>query len=169
MYPIIAIVAMAKNRVIGDGSKLLWHLPGDLPRVKDRTMGRPLIMGRKTFESIGRPLAGRGNIVLTQNPDFTADGVLVAHTTDDALAKARTWIDEEAGRIGEIIIFGGGVIYDLFLDRIDEIDLTELDLAPQGSALFPELNPREWAEVSRKSYPQEGDSPAHDLIRLKRR
>lgn len=168
-YPVIAVVAMASNRVIGDGEKLLWHLPGDLPRVKGLTMGRPLIMGRKTFESIGRPLPGRANIVLTRNADYAPDGVITATDVDDALAKAAAWINADDSRVGEIIIFGGGVIYDLFLDRTDEIDLTEIDLAPDGEATFPELDTATWVETSRDDRPQDGDTPAHAFVRLKRR
>ena len=168
-YPLIAVVAMAKNRVIGDGEKLLWHLPGDLPRVNALTMGRPLIMGRKTFESIGRPLPGRANIVLTRNADYAADGVITALDLDDAIAKANAWIDEDDARIGEIIVFGGGYIYEAFLDKTDEIDLTEIDLAPEGSATFPELPDAEWQEVSRNDIAADGDVPAHAFVRLKRR
>jgi dihydrofolate reductase len=168
-YPLIAVVAMARNRVIGDGEKLLWHLPGDLPRVKDLTMGRPLIMGRKTFESIGRPLPGRANIVLTRNLEFQADGVIAVSGIDDAIAAATAWIDEDASRRGEIIVFGGGIIYETFLDKTDEIDLTEIDLAPEGGARFPELPAADWVEVSRDDRPATGDVPAHAFVRLKRR
>jgi dihydrofolate reductase len=168
-YPLIAVVAMARNRVIGDGEKLLWHLPGDLPRIKDLTMGCPLIMGRKTFESIGRPLPGRANIVLTRNPGFQADGVIAVTSIDDAIAEATAWIDEDSSRRQEIIIFGGGIIYEAFLDVVDEIDLTEIDLAPEGRARFPELPAGDWAEVSREDRAATGDVPAHAFVRLKRR
>ena len=168
-YPLVAVVAMARNRVIGDGEKLLWHLPGDLPRVKGLTMGRPLIMGRKTFESIGRPLPGRANIVLTRNPDYDAEGVIPASDIDDAIQKAAAWIDEDDSRIGEIIIFGGGYIYEAFLNKTDEIDLTEIDLAPEGDAKFPELSSEDWQEISREDIAADGNVPAHAFVRLKRR
>ena len=167
-YPLVAVVAMARNRVIGDGEKLLWHLPGDLPRVKSLTMGRPLIMGRKTFESIGRPLPGRANIVLTRNADYSAEGVITAADLDEAIAIANAWIDEDEIRNKEIIIFGGGYIYEAFLDRTDEIDLTEIDLAPEGDAKFPALDKAEWVEVSRDDISADGDVPAHAFVRLKR-
>lgn len=168
---VIAVVAMARNRVIGDGEKLLWHLPGDLPRVKSLTMGRPLIMGRRTYLSIGRPLPGRGNIVLTRQQDWSAEGVITAHDVDDALAKAQAWIDADQSRINEIIIFGGGDIYAACLDHTDEIDLTEIDLAPEGDAKFPQLNPDDWQEVSRQDIPADtvGQIPAHAFVRLKRK
>jgi dihydrofolate reductase len=168
-YPLIAIVAMAKNRIIGAGGDLPWHLPGDLKRVKEMTMGCPLIMGRKTFESMTGPLAGRANIVLTKNPDYKADGAIPVNNADDAIAAATAWIDEDDSRKKEIIIFGGGVIYRAFLDRIDEIDLTEIDLAPGGDAKFPELPEADWVEISRDARPADGDVPAYAILRLKRR
>ena len=167
-YPVLAVVAMARNRVIGDGEKLLWHLPGDLPRVKALTMGRPLIMGRKTFESIGRPLPGRANIVLTRNQDWHHEGAITVATIDEALSAANAWIDEDQTREKEVIIFGGGVIYEIFLPHTDAIDLTEIDLAPEGGATFPELIAEEWREVSRAEKEADGDTPAHAFVRLER-
>jgi dihydrofolate reductase len=167
-YPLTAVVAMARNRVIGDGEKLLWHLPGDLPRVKALTMGRPLIMGRRTYLSIGRPLPGRGTIVLTRQSDWSAEGVITADDLDDAIAKAADWIDADSSREKEIIIFGGGEIYAAFLPRTDRIDLTEIDLAPEGDAKFPELNQAEWREVGRDNRPSEDGVPAHAFVQLER-
>ena len=91
--PIFCIVAMNENRIIGDGKNLLWHLPGDLKRLKKMTMGSPLIMGRKTWDSIGRPLPGRANIVLTNSVSWRADGAIVANSFKDAITKADEWID----------------------------------------------------------------------------
>ena len=91
--PIFCIVAMNENRIIGDGKKLLWHLPGDLKRLKKMTMGSPLIMGRKTWDSIGRPLPGRANIVLTNSISWRADGAIVVNSFEDAIFKADQWID----------------------------------------------------------------------------
>ncbi|NBQ83988.1 MAG: dihydrofolate reductase [Alphaproteobacteria bacterium] len=167
-YPLTAVVAMARNRVIGDGEKLLWHLPGDLPRVKALTMGRPLIMGRRTYLSIGRPLPGRGTIVLTRQSDWSAEGVITAVDLDDAIAKAAAWIDADASREKEIIIFGGGEIYAAFLLRTDRIDLTEIDLTPEGDAKFPELNQAKWREVGRDDRPAEDGVPAHAFVQLER-
>ena len=167
-YPVTAVVAMARNRVIGDGEKLLWHLPGDLPRVKALTMGRPLIMGRRTYLSIGRPLPGRATIVLTRQGNWSAEGVITVHDLDDALAKAAQWIDADESRQKEIIIFGGGEIYSAFLPRTDKIDLTEIDLAPEGDAKFPELDPNAWRETGRDDRPQDGDTPAHAFVQLER-
>ena len=91
--PIICIVAMNENRIIGDGKNLLWHLPGDLKRLKKMTMGSPLIMGRKTWDSIGRPLPGRANIVLTNSVSWRSDGAIVVNSFEDAIFEADQWID----------------------------------------------------------------------------
>ena len=175
-YPLVAVVAMARNRVIGDGEKLLWHLPGDLARVKALTMGRPLIMGRRTFESIGRPLPGRASIVMTRNADFRPDGAMVAGDADDALAMAAEWIAGGEGRtgedrVGEIVVFGGGEIYREFLGRTDRIEMTEVDAAPDidgGGATFPELDGAEWRETGREEIGPAGDAPGHIYVRLER-
>jgi len=167
-YPLVAVVAMAKNRVIGDGQQLLWHIPGDLPRVKALTMGRPLVMGRRTYQSIGRPLPGRANIVLTRQKDWQADGVITVHSMEDAIAAAEDWIDANVDRTKEIIIFGGGDIYAAFLTSLHAIDLTEVDLAPEGDATFPALNPDEWTEVRRQHHAPTDGGISFDLVRLER-
>ena len=94
-YPMECVVAMNQERVIGDGNKLLWHLPGDLKRLKSMTMGAPLIMGRKTFKSIGKPLPGRANIVLTRSKTNDFDGAIVVNSFDEAITKADEWIDQK--------------------------------------------------------------------------
>lgn len=168
-YPLVAVVAMAKNRVIGDGQQLLWHIPGDLPRVKALTMGRPLIMGRRTYQSIGRPLPGRANIVLTRQKDWQADGVITTHSMEAAIAAAEGWINADADRTKEIIIFGGGDIYAAFLPSLHAIDLTEVDLAPEGDATFPTLDPDEWKEIRRQHHAATTDDGiSFDLVRLER-
>lgn len=168
-YPLVAVVAMAKNRVIGDGQQLLWHIPGDLPRVKALTMGRPLIMGRRTFESIGRALPGRANIVLTRQSDWAGEGAITVSTMADAIAAGEEWIAADKDRAGEIVIFGGGEIYSSFMPYLDVIDLTEVDLNPEGAALFPEWNTAEWTETSRTHHPSTDAAIGFDLIRLERR
>jgi len=113
---LVAVVAMASNRVIGDGDDLLWHLPGDLRRVKAVTMGCPLIMGRKTWDSIGRPLPGRASIVLTRDPSWAADGAITASSLEDALEKGAKWLIHQGEGETRQILFGGGQIYKLGLD-----------------------------------------------------
>ncbi len=167
--PLVAVVAMARNRVIGDGERLLWHLPDDLKRVKALTMGKPVIMGRKTYLSIGRPLPGRANIILTRQRDFTADGILVAHDEDEALSMAEDWINDDPGRGREIIIFGGGEIYAAYLDRLARIELTEVGLAPEGGVRFPEIVPGQWREAAREEFPAQGGVPGYAYVVLVRR
>ena len=106
----VAVVAMAKNRVIGDGSGLIWHLPADLKRVRSLTMGCPLIMGRKTWDSIGRPLPGRASIVMTRDESWAAEGAVRAADLDTAIARAHDWIAATPDACNEIILFGGGQI-----------------------------------------------------------
>lgn len=130
---IIAIACLGKRtRYIALGDDLLWRISEDLVRVKSLTMGHPLIMGRKTYESIGRPLPGRTNIILTRNTDFRAEGCTVVHTVEEALAAAH---DAEGGE--RIFIFGGAEIYRLFLDQTDTLMLTVVDSAKEGTATFP--------------------------------
>ena len=169
-YPLVAVVAMAKNRVIGDGKKLLWHIPDELKRTKKRTMGRPLIMGRQTFDSIGRALPGRANIVLTRQSDWQAEGVEVVHTIEDALIKAEAWIDAETTREKEIIIFGGAEIYRLFLPMLCVIDATLIEATyPSNNATtFPESDWGRWTEDP--TYPStrteaQGTTPAYRYVR----
>ncbi|MCH2564726.1 MAG: dihydrofolate reductase, partial [SAR116 cluster bacterium] len=104
----VAVVAMARNRVIGDGAGLIWHLPADLKRVKSLTMGCPLIMGRRTWDSIGRALPGRASVVMTRDARWAAEGALRAGDMDAALALSRDWIAATQGARPEIILFGGG-------------------------------------------------------------
>jgi len=138
-----AVVAMAANRVIGDGTGLIWHLPDDLKRVKALTMGCPLIMGRKTWDSIGRPLPGRGSIVLTRDQHWHAEGAIIVHDFNAALVAAKSWIAAHNPQCRKIILFGGGEIYRMGLDYCQQIDLTVIDISPDGgqnAALFPALD-----------------------------
>lgn len=135
---IIAAVDMA--RVIGVRGELPWHLPNDLKRFKRLTMGKPIIMGRKTFESIGRPLPGRQNIVLTKNIDFSVDGIECYSSLVSAL---RTLENEE-----EVFVIGGGMIYKEALSRVSTIYLTEVMTLLDGDAYFPNFDLSEWKEVS---------------------
>ena len=170
-YPLVAVVAMAKNRVIGDGKKLPWHIPDELKRTKERTMGRPLIMGRRTFESIGRALPGRANIVLTRRGMEQTEGMEVVFKMEEALAKAEAWIDAEEGREKEIIIFGGSQIYKLFFPQLDCIDATLIEkyyYTNEGVA-FPKRNfEKTWIkdpDFPSKHIEAKGDIPAYSYVR----
>ena len=161
---LVAVVAMASNRVIGDGDDLLWHLPGDLKRVKQLTMGCPLIMGRKTWDSIGRPLPGRASIVLTRDESWQAEGAVRATSLEDAIVKGADWLAEQGTDERRQILFGGGQIYDLGLSLCDAIEMTEVDLVPEGPATFPEIDSALFAEQARQEVSADGDVPAHRFI-----
>lgn len=119
------IVAYARNQVIGKDGDMPWHLPADLKNVKELTTGKTIVMGRKTFESIGKPLPNRRNVVLTRSQDFHPEGVDVVHTKEEVLA------------MGDAIIFGGSEIYRQFLDVVDRLYITEIDLETEGDTFFP--------------------------------
>ncbi|MCM3142754.1 dihydrofolate reductase [Brevibacillus sp. MER 51] len=119
------IVAYARNQVIGKDGDMPWHLPADLKNVKELTTGKTIVMGRKTFESIGKPLPNRRNVVLTRSQDFHPEGVDVVHTKEEVLA------------MGDVIIFGGSEIYRQFLDVVDRLYITEIDLETEGDTFFP--------------------------------
>lgn len=137
------IAAMTHQRVIGQGNKMPWHLPEDLAYFKQVTLGKPVIMGRKTFESIGRPLPQRTNIVISRQADFAPEGVVVVTTPEQALANAR----DCHARENEIMIIGGGTIYQYFLPLCDKLYLTLIDAEVVGDTFFPDYrHAGEWVE-----------------------
>lgn len=144
----IVVAAVAANGVIGDGGDLVWRNSEDMKRLKARTMGHTLVMGRKNFESIGRPLPGRRTVVLTRQPGWHHDGVIVVHDADAGLDEALDRIVRETGD-PQVFIFGGGEIYAALMDRADELELTEIDDDHSGTVFFPEWDRTEWNEVSR--------------------
>ena len=145
---IAIIVAVSANNVIGVNGRLPWHLPEDLKRFRELTMGKPIIMGRATFESIGRPLPGRKNIVLTRDPEYVAEGCAIAQNTEDALAMAQG--------AGEVMIIGGGEVYRQFLPTADKIYLTRVEVEVQGDTTFPVIDMSIWTEVSNEQYKSHG-------------
>ncbi|QNQ08156.1 dihydrofolate reductase [Sphingomonas alpina] len=151
-------LARADNGVIGRDGKLPWHLPADLRRFKAQTMGKPMVMGRKTFESFPSPLPGRRHIVLTRDREWTAPGAEVAHTPDEALALAGD---------GDISVIGGAEIFALLLDRADRIELTEVHLAPEGDAVVAAF--MGWNEIAREDHPAEAERPAYSFVTLARK
>lgn len=138
---IAAIAAMSENRVIGKDNGLPWNLPADLKYFKQITDGKPILMGRKTFESIGRPLPNRYNIVVTRNAGFAAPGCLVVNSIDTALAAVA---EEE-----EVVVIGGALLYQQMLPRLQRLYLTIVHQEFEGDAFFPEIDLSEWQEVSR--------------------
>ncbi len=137
------IVALAKNHVIGKDNQIPWHIPADLQYFKKITLGKPMIMGRKNYESIGRPLPGRKNIILTRDKNFSAEGCTIVHSKEEAVAAT----DGAA----EIMIIGGGAIYEMFMDDADMLYLTEIDSEVDGDVFFPEYDKSQWKEVSREA------------------
>lgn len=167
LVPVAMIAAMAKNRVIGVDNQLPWYLPEDLKFFKRMTQAKPLVMGRKTFQSIGRPLPGRLNIVVTRDSEFAHDGVRVCHDLPSALVLA----DQQAiiDGVEEIMVMGGGEIYAQALPHASRLYLTEVDVEVEGDARFPEIDSAEWEEVQRvPGSPAEGQ-PAYDFVEYRRR
>jgi len=141
----VIVAAVARNRVIGVDGGLPWHIPDDMARFRDLTMGGALIMGRDTFESIGRPLSGRTSIVLTRSPDWSHDGVEVAHSLDEALEVA-------SSRGLDAFVSGGAEVYRASLEVADRLELTEVDAEPAGDTLFPCVDWSQWQEVARSDH-----------------
>jgi dihydrofolate reductase len=141
---ITLVVAVADNGVIGRDNALPWHLPADLKHFKQVTMGKPIVMGRRTFESIGKPLPGRQNIVVTRDPNYQRDGVIVVHGVDAAL--------DAAAEAPEIMVIGGAELFRLFLPRAGRIHLTRVHGEIAGDVRWPDLDPREWKVVAREPY-----------------
>jgi dihydrofolate reductase len=152
------VVAVAENGVIGREGGLPWHLSSDLKRFKADTIGKPVIMGRKTFASIGRPLPGRTNIVVTRDPDFRPDGVTVVATLDDALSEARQ-VAIQTGA-DDIAVIGGGEIYRQLFDKAGRLILTHVLASPDGDTVFPEVRPEEWEITDSQDYPA-GEKDSH--------
>ncbi|OVZ61256.1 dihydrofolate reductase [Pigmentiphaga sp. NML080357] len=157
--PLILIVAYASNRVIGRDNALPWRLRGDLAHFKRTTLGHPIVMGRKTWESLGRPLPGRQNIVVTRDPAYAAAGATVVHTLDEALAAA--------GQAEQIYVIGGAQIYAAALERADRIIATEVHADVPGDAYFPPLPAGQWRETAREPQPPE-DGLAYDFVSYQR-
>jgi dihydrofolate reductase len=139
------VVAMARNGVIGRDNAMPWHLPEDLKRFKALTMGKPMLMGRKTFEAIGKPLPGRTSLVLTRDLGWRAQGVTVVRSLDDAF--------EKSADAPELCVVGGAEIYKLTLPVAQRIHLTRVHADIEGDTVFPDFDLSQWREVERKEYP----------------
>ena len=156
------IAALAENRVIGRDNQLPWRIPADLKHFKALTMGKPIIMGRKTWESIGRPLPGRDNIIVTRDTNYQAEGCKVVHSVAQAL--------QAAAGADEAMIIGGANLYQQTLDEADRLYLTQIRAEVEGDACFPDIDAQAWYEVERESYPaDESNEYAYDFVVLDRR
>jgi len=168
--PVAMIAAMSRNRVIGVGNRLPWYLPEDLKRFKSLTLGKPLVMGRKTFESIGRALPGRLNIVITRDAHYFQesrhDGIRVCHSLDEALQLAdhQALIDDA----DEIMVMGGGEIYRQALAVAARLHLTEVDVEIEGDAFFPDFERDQWKEVERVTMASQPGQPNYAFVQYRR-
>jgi dihydrofolate reductase len=145
------ILAMGRNRVIGRDNQLPWHLPADLAHFKATTMGKPILMGRKTWESIGKALPGRLNIVLTGQAGYAANGATVVSTIDEAITACES--------ADELMVIGGAAVYEAFLPVAQKIYLTLVDGDFDGDTFFPEIDGEEWREESREDHPADDKNP----------
>lgn len=165
---IVFIVAVAENGVIGRDNAMPWHLKSDLKRFKQMTIGKPVVMGRKTFQSIGKPLPGRTNIVVTRDRAFQASGVVVTPTLDAAYEVARG--DALRRLVTEIAVIGGADIFRQWLDRAARVEWTQVHASPDGDTVLEALNPMDWDEIARTRHsPAEGDTAAFSYVTYRRR
>ena len=147
------IVAMAHDRVIGKDNQMPWHLPADLAHFKRVTLGKPVLMGRKTFESIGRPLPGRRNLVISRNPNYQAEGIEVVGSVEAALALLA------GSSVEELMVIGGGHLYAEMLPSADCLYLTQIDLAVEGDTRFPAFDDGQWQRIECESHPADEKNP----------
>lgn len=158
------IAAVAENGVIGKDNQLLWHLPADLQHFKRLTTGHTVVMGRKTYESIGKPLPNRTNVVITRQADYKAEGCIVVHSLDEALAQSAIRNPHSA-----IFLIGGAELYAQALPQANTLYLTEVKAKPEGDAFFPTINLMDWDERSRSPQPpDERHAHAFDFVELER-
>ena len=151
---------MGKNRAIGLDGRMPWHLPAELQHFKKATMGKAIVMGRKTWQAIGRPLPGRQNIVVSRNPDFHAEGVDLAASLEDAV---------DISESDEVMVIGGGQLYALALPLAQRMVLTLIDIEPEADTWFPEWDDKDWSQTSEKHYPVDDNNKlAYRIIELRR-
>lgn len=157
--PLCLIAALAENRVIGRDNQLPWHLPADLKHFKAKTLGKPIIMGRKTWDSLGRPLPGRLNLVVSRQAGLQLDGAEVFATLDAARERAEAWAREQG--VEEVMLIGGAQLYEQALPIADRLYLTRVALQPEGDAWFPAFDEAQWHCVERAEQPANEPAPAH--------
>lgn len=168
MVNIVFVVAVAENGVIGRDNAMPWHLRSDLKRFKAMTLNRPVIMGRKTFASIGRPLPGRTNIVVTRDKAFQAPGVVVATSLEAAHEIASG--DALRRIVTEIMVIGGADIFTQWLKKADRLEITEVHDTPDGDTFLKPVDPVEWEEIARTRHPKgEGDTAGFSYVTYQRR
>jgi dihydrofolate reductase len=159
--PLSLIAALAENRVIGIDNSMPWHLPGDFKYFKATTLGKPIIMGRKTWDSLGRPLPGRLNLVVTRQQDLRLEGAEVFTSLHAAVHRAEEWAREQG--VSEVMLIGGAQLYGQALEHADRLYLTRVALSPEGDAWFPEFDEGQWTLVSNTENPALDDKPAYSF------
>lgn len=165
---IVLVVAVAENGVIGSNNSIPWRLKADMQRFKAITMGKPVVMGRKTFLSLKRPLPGRTNIVMTRDATFEAAGAIVATSLQSAHDVARG--DALRRFVSEIAVIGGADIYAQWMDRADRLEITEVHARPEGDTILAPPDPAIWQEISREDHvAADGDSAAYSYVTWRRR
>jgi len=165
--PLSLIAALGENRVIGVDNSMPWHLPGDFKYFKATTLGKPIIMGRKTWDSLGRPLPGRLNIVVSRQAGLVLEGAEVYPSLETAVVRAQAWANEQG--VDEVMLIGGAQLYAQGLAQADRLYLTRVALSPEGDAWFPEFDLAQWKLVSDVAKAAEGDKPAYSFEIWERR
>ncbi|MFL9814120.1 type 3 dihydrofolate reductase [Stutzerimonas sp. VN223-3] len=165
--PLAMIAALAQNRVIGLDNQMPWHLPADLKHFKATTLGKPIIMGRKTWDSLGRPLPGRLNLVVSRQPDLQLDGAETFTSLDEALRRAEAWAREQG--VDELMLIGGAQLYAQGLGRAQRLYLTRIDANPEGDAFFPAFDESEWQCIDCQAHAAVGEAPAYSFETWQRR
>ncbi|MDE1168440.1 MAG: dihydrofolate reductase [Pseudomonas sp.] len=159
--PLSLIAALGENRVIGVDNSMPWHLPGDFKYFKATTLGKPIIMGRKTWDSLGRPLPGRLNIVVSRQASLQLEGAEVYPSLEAAVERADAWAQEQG--VDELMLIGGAQLYELGLAQADRLYLTRVALSPAGDAWFPAFDEAQWALVSNTENPAVDGAPAYNF------
>ncbi|WP_338488727.1 dihydrofolate reductase [Pseudomonas trivialis] len=159
--PLSLIAALGENRVIGVDNSMPWHLPGDFKYFKATTLGKPIIMGRKTWDSLGRPLPGRLNLVVSRQTDLALEGAQVFPSLEAAVQRAEQWALEQG--VDELMLIGGAQLYAQGLEQADRLYLTRVALSPEGDAWFPEFDRSQWTLVSIVENAAEGEKPAYNF------
>jgi dihydrofolate reductase len=166
-FPLAMIAALAENRVIGLDNQMPWHLPADLKHFKAMTLGKPIIMGRKTWDSLGRPLPGRLNLVVSRQPDLRLDGAEAFTSLDAALVRAEQWAREQG--VDELMLIGGAQLYGQALSQAQRLYLTRIEADPEGDAFFPAFDEAEWKRTDCQAHPAQGEAPAYRFETWQRR
>jgi dihydrofolate reductase len=158
------IVAKADNDVIGCDNKMPWHIPAELQHFKKRTMGKPIIMGRKTFQSLGRVLPGRPHVVISRTEQALPPNCYLSHSVKDAIELAQSLTQQD-----EVVVIGGAEIYRQAMEWVDRMYITQVHLTPEGDTFFPEIDSRVWQETEREDVPADADSAiAYSIVTYQR-